>query len=171
MKIITLFVASSLALTGCTTINASLTPGATVSSDQFDGSKDVLQPPVSAASSLTEAYNSLGFEWNAKQPDTVVITVGVYGIANVDGVEFNADGDIISGLQPATRLTDYSSNSTSTFIMTFEQFQEIAEAKAVKMKLDGDTSASVSSFGSSTGALVNTKFQGFITAVDQYRGS
>jgi hypothetical protein len=67
MKIKVSLLALALGLSGCSAVNNAMTPGASVSNDQFSGSKTVSQPPVGAASGLGEAWNTLGdvTPWNS----------------------------------------------------------------------------------------------------------
>jgi hypothetical protein len=47
--------------------------------DDFDGSIIVRQTPVSASSSMSEAWHTLGFSWNQKTPNIIYITAGTVG--------------------------------------------------------------------------------------------
>ena len=50
----------------CASINQGLTPSAKTLVSDFDGSIEVIQKPVSAASSLSEGWHTLGFRWSSK---------------------------------------------------------------------------------------------------------
>jgi len=71
-------------LTGCSAsaLN-SLTPSLSVKHDEWNDTKIISQPPVSAAASMSEAWHTLGFTWNQNHPDFVILKVGVDGIDNV----------------------------------------------------------------------------------------
>ena len=61
--------------------------------------------------------------------------------------------------------TDYGSWSTRRFALTYNEFVTIATAPTVKMKVSGANTYGVSSFGTSTNALVNKKFPKFLRDV------
>ncbi|PSV49803.1 hypothetical protein [Photobacterium indicum] len=155
-------------LAGCAGINDSLTPSLSVTKDSFDGSTLLTQSPVSAASSLSEGWNTLGFDWNEKYPDVVFLEVGVNGITNVMGVAFNVDGEVIENIKAASTLTKYGDWSTRRLIMPISDFIKVAEGKDVKMKVYQIDTYTVSSFGpANDGAVVNTKFPPFISMLKQ----
>ncbi|HKQ24123.1 MAG TPA: hypothetical protein VJT81_06740 [Burkholderiales bacterium] len=164
-------------LFGCASFNDSMTPSVQTIKDDFDGSQIVRQEPVSAASSLNEAWHTLGFEWRTNNPDVVIITAGVNGIVNISTVAFNADDRIIDKFTEASRFTDHGTpgdyappGSTRRFAMSWDDFLTIAHAKSVKMRLSQIDAYSVSSFGPShAGATVNTKFAPFLDKVRALR--
>ncbi|MFK3012684.1 hypothetical protein ITH93_24310, partial [Salmonella enterica subsp. enterica serovar Weltevreden] len=94
-------------LAGCANVNDAMTPSMLAEKDSFDGSLIISQAPVSASSSLTECWHTMGFQWNQKFPDVVFLEVGTNGITNVEGVEFNVDGKIITNIDQASVLTKY----------------------------------------------------------------
>ncbi len=159
-----------LLVAGCATMNDAMTPSLSVIKDDFDGSLVLRQSPVSSSSSLGEGWHTLGFEWNQKNPDTVFITAGTNGIVNITDVAFNADGQVISSIKPASTITEYGQWSTRRFSMSWEDFLKIATAKSVKMKVVRINDYTVSSFGPEhSGAIVNTKIQPFVDKVRELR--
>jgi len=155
---------TSAVLPSCQSYNAAVTPSTKVTADNFDGSKVINQPPVSSSASLAEDWHTLGFDWNSRTPDKVFLTAGVQGINNVFGLAFNIAGKTITA-QPASLTTDYSAWSTRRFYVSYREFEAIATSPLVKMKVSGVNSYTVSSFGTSTGALVGKKFPAFLEAV------
>jgi len=154
-------------INGCASINQSLTPGTKIVKSDFDNSIDVVQEPVSAASSLSEAWHTLGFRWNSKAPDIVFVTAGAHGVTNITGLSFNIDGKIVD-LEPASTLTNYDKWSTRQFKMDLPTFRKMAAAKDVKMKVVMIDTYSVSSFGQSEpDAVVSGKFSEFLSEVDK----
>ncbi|TNC82772.1 MAG: hypothetical protein C9356_02570 [Oleiphilus sp.] len=152
-----------LFLTACASMNDKMTPSVTVIKDQFDGSVIVRQEPVSAASSLSEGWHTLGFEWTQNHPDVVFLQVGVSGVTNVMGVAFNVDGEIIENISKASTLTKYGNWSTRRLVMSYADFEKVARGKDVKMKVMQIDEYSVSSFGAAnSGAIVNSKFEPFL---------
>ena len=171
MKKTAILVATGCALTllnSCQTMNSAMVPSARTSSDDFDGSKIVRQEPVSSSSSLTEDWHTLGFDWSSRTPDKVFLTAGVRGTNNVFGLAFNAGGKLITA-QPASLTTEYGPWSTRRFVVSFREFEAIANAPLVKMKVSGANAYGVSSFGSSTNAVVGTKFPSFLQQVNAAR--
>lgn len=157
-----------LMFAGCASVNDSLTPPMSVNKDDFDGSIIVRQSPVSAASSISEGWHTLGFEWNQNSPNTIFITAGTNGSVNITDVQFNVDGKIISNIKTASTLTEYDKWSTRRFSMSWSDFLEIANAKSVKMKVVQINSYTVSSFGPEhSGAVVNAKIPPFIKKVQE----
>ena len=150
-------------LAGCASVNDSLTPALTAKKDPFDGALVVYQAPVSAASSMSEGWNTLGFEWNQKYPDVVFLEVGTNGVTNVTGVAFNVDGRIIENIKEASLLTKYGSWSTRRLAIPIQDFLVVSQGKDVKMKVYQIDVYTVSSFGlSHPGAVVNKKIPPFL---------
>ena len=170
MKIVTMagVLVISIILSACQSYNAAMSPDARTIVDDFDGSKVIRQDPVSAASSLSESWHTLGFEWVSKWPDKVFLTVGVHGIENVFNVQFNVGGEIIKG-EEASYGTDYGDWSSNRFIVSYFDFEKIATAPTVKMKVSTGNSYGVSSFGGTSMAVVNSKFQPFLNKINQLR--
>jgi hypothetical protein len=159
-------------LSACASMNDSMTPSAQTMKDDFDGSVVVRQEPVSSASSLSEAWQTLGFDWNQKTPDVVYVTAGAQGVVNITALAFNADGRIIDSIKPASALTEYGKWSTRRFAMTWQDFLVVANAKSVKMRVTRINDYTVSSFGPEhSGATVNSKIAPFVAKVSELRGS
>jgi len=157
---------------GCASMNDAMTPSISITKDDFDGSLIVRQPPVSSSSSLSEGWHTLGFEWNQKNPDTIFITAGTNGTVNITDVAFNADGQVISSIKPASTITEYGQWSTRRFSMSWEDFLKVASAKSVKMKVVRINDYTVSSFGPEhSGAIVNTKIQPFVEKVVELKST
>jgi hypothetical protein len=151
----------AVTLNSCQDVNSALTPATKTSTDDFDGSTVVRQPPVSAASSLAEAWHTLGFDWNSRTPEKVFLTAGVQGTANIFGLDFNVGGHFITASETEI-VTDYGPVSTRRFAVSRADFVKIATAPSVKMKVSGAHGYGVSSFGTATNALVNKKFPQFL---------
>jgi hypothetical protein len=164
IKAVALISAFFFMLPGCADVNNALTPSLNVDKDPFDDSLIIYQSPVSASSSMTEGWHTMGFEWNQKFPDVVFLQVGTNGITNVEGVAFNVDGKIIENIKEASILTRYGNWSTRRLVMPINDFVKVAQGRDVKMKLIKIDTYSVSTFGSSNpGAVVNSKFFPFLS--------
>jgi hypothetical protein len=157
-------------LGSCQDMNSAMTPASKVTTDDFDGSKIVSQEPVSSSASLTEDWHTLGFDYTSKSPDKVFVTAGVQGINNVFGLDFNVGGKMIHA-QEASLTTEYSAWSTRRFYVSYKDFISIATAPSVKMKVSGANKYGVSSFGTSTDALVNKKFPPFLQKLQAARSN
>jgi hypothetical protein len=160
------------ALAGCTGINSAMTPGAEVIKDDFYGATVIRQSPISASSSLSEPWHTLGFEWSTKTLDKVYVTAGLtMRTESIQNVEFKADDQIIEHIEIASNHTEFeNSASTRRFSMPLTEFRKIASAKDVKMKITHNlgNDYSVSSFGlNNQNALVNSKFAPFLNNVDE----
>jgi len=164
MKLIFIYIFSGLIfLSGCASMNDSLTPSVTTKKDAFDGTLIINQSPVSSASKMSEPWHTMGFTWKEQNPDTVYVTAGVHGINNITKLAFNVDGEIINNIRTASSLTNYGDWSTRKFAVPIQTFVKIAKGKDVKMRISQIDTYSVSSFGSSnTGAIVNSKFPPFL---------
>lgn len=166
-SMIIVFLSYAFIFSGCASINQGLTPSAKTVASDFDDTIEVIQDSVSAASSLSEGWHTLGFRWSSKAPDIVFIKVGTKGIVNISAVAFNIDGNIIRIDKPASTLTDYGDWSTRQFSMSLEQFRQMAAAQTVKMKVVMIDKYSISSFGQSNpSAIVGGKFAPFLQQVD-----
>jgi len=132
----------------------------------------VRQQPVSAASGLSDAWHTLGFEWSQKTPNVVYVTAGVQGITNIFDLAFNADGQVVDNLKTASAQTEYGQWSTRRFAMSWGEFLSVANAKEVKMRVSRANDYTVSSFGPAhPNALVNTKLAPFVAKVRDLRAS
>ena len=173
--------AVALIASGCASMNDAMTPSAHIQKDEFDGSTIITQAPVSAAGSLSDAWNTMGFDWSSKTPDTVYVTIGVQGVSNISGVKFNADGAIIETAKPASVGTDYANatigmamngigdktTSTRRFAMPLSDFKTIATANDVRMRVEMINTYNVSKFGKANkNAIVNTKFGPFLKKIE-----
>ncbi|HYS75009.1 MAG TPA: hypothetical protein VEM38_02815 [Burkholderiales bacterium] len=168
-----------LALVGCAAVPTDVSllqdsaiPSLSVIKDEFDGSAIVQQVPVSSSSSLAEGWHALGFEWHQKTPEIIFVTAGAIGSVTLTDLAFNADGELISRIKPASAGTEYGSSSTRRFAMSWQDFLKIANAKSVKMKLVRLDEYTVSSFGPEhPEAVVNTRIAPFVEKVRELRSS
>ena len=149
-------------------MNDAMTPGFKVERDDFDSSLRIVQPPVSS-SGVSDAWHTLGFEWNEKTPEIIYLTVGAMGITNISDAQFNVDGEIVDSLKEASSLTNYGDWSTRRFYLPITDFVKIAKGKLVKMKVVKIDTYSVSSFGEQAGTLrtVDQKFPPFLQALNE----
>lgn len=164
------FILIPMLLGSCQDINSAMTPASKVTTDNFDGSRIISQDPVSSSASLTEDWHTLGFDYTSKSPDKVFVTAGVQGINNVFGLDFNVGGRMIHA-QEASLTTEYSAWSSRRFYVSYKDFILIATAPSVKMKVSGTNKYGVSSFGTSTDALVNKKFPPFLQKLQSARSN
>jgi hypothetical protein len=167
------FIAPLLAisiLASCQSFNSAVTPGVRVAKDDFDGATIISQDPVCAASSMREEPLPLGFSWNSSTPDKVYLTAGVVGIQNVFGLAFNVGGRTIV-TQTASLTTEYGPWSTRRFMIDYNDFETIATAPLVKMKVSVANSHGVCSFGTTTNALVGKKLPAFLQQVRAAKGN
>lgn len=164
-----LLILTVLLVAGCATMNDAMTPSLEVIKDDFDNALIVRQSPVSSASTMSEAWHTLGFEWNQKNQDIIFITAGANGIVNITDVAFNADGQVIASIKPASTITEYGQWSTRRFSMSWNDFLRVANAKSVKMKVVRVNDYTVSSFGPEHPATVDSKIAPFVQKVREYR--
>ena len=158
-----------LFMVGCASMNDAVTPSLTVERDSFDSTIRITQPSVSS-SGISENMHTLGFTWNENTPDVVYITVGAYGIININDVEFNVDGTLIQSAETASSATDYGSSFDSAdfsirrFLVPIDDFVQIATGNVVKMKVYHIDTYSLSSFGRGVEGMrtINTKLQPFL---------
>lgn len=167
--LVAVVVSSAALMAGCAATNDALTPSLVTIKDEFDGSLIVRQVPVSAASSLGEAWHTLGFEWTQKTPDTVYLTAGARGIVNVEKLAFNADGRILDNIRTASATTEYGQWSTRRFAIPWDDFLVVASAKSVKMRVSTINEYTVSSFGPTHPATVDSKIAPFVVRVKELR--
>lgn len=157
-------------LSGCAGMSGSFTPSLSVSTDEFDNTKIVSQPPVDAGSSAKEGGHTLGFEWRQRHPDTVIITVGITGWYGISGVEFTADGKSITDTKPEGLTVTQADWSKRPYSMSWDDFMKIADAQSVEMKVIVSGGPTVATFGPAhPGVAVNSKFAPFLKKVSEYR--
>lgn len=150
------------------------TPGAQVVKDDYDGAISVLQP-AAVAGDYTGDWNQLGFEWRAKFPNRVVLDAGTRGVVNVTGLELVADGEAVE-TRLASERTDYGTPgperwSVRRFETTWTDFERLAAARNVQMKVIGANEVLVTTFGlARRGAPVNETLARFRASVRKLRG-
>lgn len=175
-----LLIVLCLALTACSSLNEklndSLTPSLKIENNSFDGTLEITQDAVSAASSMSEATHTLAFKWTKKEPDNIYLYAGVSGIETVNGLAFNVDGEIIDNIKKVgatdidlghTATLNLPNRSTAAFIISRNDFEKIANGNLVKMKVEMRNNYSVSSFGKSVFASINSKLTPFIVAINK----
>jgi len=174
-----IFIIAVVVMAGCAGMNDAMTPSAHVQKDDFDGATIITQEPVNA-SNITDDWHLLGFDWTSRTPDSVYITVGVYGVSNISGVKFNVDGNIIDSTRPASTGTDYA-NATAgmvmsgtggdtwskrRFVMPLPDFRLLAAGSDTRIRVERINKYSVSKIGPSNGnAVVNVKFKPFLEKI------
>jgi|GEM_PF-6768597 len=158
-------------LSACASMNDALTPDADIVEDEFYGTKEVYQEPVSATSAFSEGWNLLGFRWNTGNPDIVYLLIAVNGAVNVEGLDFRIGNEFIQ-TETASTLTKYEdSHSRRQFKVSYEDFLKIANADEVLMRVEMIDKYNVSSFGKSKNAAVGSKFPKFLEQIKQLKGS
>lgn len=158
-----------LLIQGCATFNDALTPKVTITKDDYHDSTIISQQAVSAAADLSESYHMLGFNWNSKYPDKIILAVGVDGVDNVTGACFKIEE--LEICSKSASYTNYGSQSYNYFSISLDEFKKIANADIVKMKVTRLDKYSLSSFGKKRElAIVNKKFQPFLDAIAKCRG-
>jgi hypothetical protein len=155
-------------ITSCASFNAAMTPSVKVMKDDFDNSTIIYQAPVSSASSMSESFSTLGFEWSSNTPNNVYLIAGVRGIENISGVAFNIDGEVLENIKIASSLTKYDTWSTRRFVISKANFIRLTKASSVKMKVSQIDTYTVSSFGLGSLAVVSSKFEPFLALVARY---
>jgi hypothetical protein len=164
-----LLIMALVGISGCATINSTLTPGVSVEKDAYDDMTIIKQAPVSSASSWNDAWHTLGFSWYQKFPDKIFLDVGVCGTTDIIAVNFKIDDIVIEGGEAST-TTDYgnyrSQWSIRRFSVSLNDFIKIATASDVRMKVYQINTYSVSRFGSAySDSLVNVKIKPFMEKV------
>lgn len=150
-------------LGGCATI-----PEMTTHKNIYDDSFTVNQPPVFASTSTLSEWEYshwLGFDWNSATPQKVFLTVALNEICNIMSLRFKIkDEEIIA--EPVTAITDYGSTSKRRFVISLVDFQKIATADLVKMRVGNIGEYSASTFGKSKPqAEINSVFFPFLSEV------
>lgn len=159
-----------LFFSGCTSFNDSVTANPSIKLDEFSGAKNIYQPEVSAASKISESWHMLSLRWSETTPNTVYLGVAADTVRNITGLAFNIDGELLEArrAEGGTDYGDYNPYGTKSrrqFAVSFEEFEKIAAAKLVKMRVDEFETYTLSSFGVDTGALINKKFPKFLEMV------
>lgn len=149
-------------------------PSLRIGVDPFTKARTVVQRDASAASSILQPWHRLGFGWNEKAPDYIVLVVGVREIDNIVGADFNADGTIITA-KPLTASVEYGDPrkgvpSIRQFSVSYDEFVKIAAARNVAYRIDRISSKTVSTFGQDEGGEVAPLFAPFLAEVRKIRG-
>ncbi|WP_169045681.1 hypothetical protein [Aeromonas salmonicida] len=180
MKKLIGFALVAIMLAGCASMNDAMTPSLSVTKDRFDDTTIVKQPIVAANSSFSDDMAGLGFEWKSSLPDKIILTVGISGIENIVGADFNVDGQDIPSPKTAGYLTQYpekslkwgdmtSVYSTRRMTMPIGDFMKLANGKQVKMRIRHIDTYSVSIFGRSEMAVVGSKFEPFLAKLKEMK--
>ena len=151
-------------------------PGLQVVKDDYDGATIVRQAPAQSGSDFAGNWNALGFEWKSKFPNRVVIAAGTRGVINIRDLVLEIDGETAT-VKPASEMTDYGDSASGErwsmrrFEVSWADFERMAAARAVQVRVVGTNEVFVTSFGSDRpGAPVNATLPPFRAAVRKQRG-
>ncbi|HTT09484.1 MAG TPA: hypothetical protein VMG60_01230 [Burkholderiaceae bacterium] len=166
----------SSACMACASVSETTPPGLQVLKDDYDGATIVRQAPVNSGSDAAGDWNALGFEWKSKFPNRVVIAAGTRGVINITDLVLEIDGEN-AAVKRASELTDYGDSSTGErwsmrrFEVSWADFERMATAHAVQVRVIGANEIFVTSFGADRpGAPVNTTLPAFRAEVRKQRG-
>jgi len=144
--------------------------------DDYDGSTIVRQAPVNSGSDATGDWNALGFEWKSKFPNRVIIAAGTRGVIKITDLVLEIDGEQVE-VKAASERTDYGDSagaerwSMRRFEVSWADFNRMATARAVQVRIVGTNEVYVTSFGTDrVGAPVNATLPGFRAEVRKRRG-
>jgi len=171
-----LLAALASACVACASVGDAKAPGLQVLRDDYDGATIVRQAPVTSGSDTVGDWNALGFEWKSKFPNRVLLAAGTRGVINITDLVLEIDGEN-AAVKPASELTDYGDPSTPErwsmrrFEVSWSDFERMATARAVQVRVVGANEIFVTSFGADRpGAPVNTTLSAFRAAVRKQRG-
>jgi hypothetical protein len=163
------------ACVGCATTDQPAAPGLQVFKDEYDGSTIARQQPV-ISGGVAGDWNALGFEWRSKFPNRVVLNAGTRGVVKITEVGLEIDGEEAS-VKIASELTDYGAPSAAErwsmrrFEISWVDFERMAAARTVRMKIVGANEILVTSFGSAHAeAPINDSLSSFFVTVRKLRG-
>jgi hypothetical protein len=176
IKHLLLILTAACALAGCASTNEPKASGLQVFKDDYDGSMVARQAPVNAGSYVTGDWNVLGFEWKSKFPNRVLLAAGTRGVVKIDEVTIAIEGEE-TNVKTASEMTDYGDASAAErwsmrrFEISWTDFERMAAARTVKLKIVGANQVLVTSFGAAhAGAPVNGTLPAFLTTVRKLRG-
>jgi len=176
IKHLLLILTAACALAGCASTNEPKASGLQVFKDDYDGSMVARQAPVNAGSYVTGDWNVLGFEWKSKFPNRVLLAAGTRGVVKIDEVTIAIEGEE-TNVKTASEMTDYGDPSSAErwsmrrFEISWTDFERMAAARTVKLKIVGANQVLVTSFGAAhAGAPVNGTLPAFLTTVRKLRG-
>jgi hypothetical protein len=153
-------------LSGCMSLGDAMTPNARIVTDPFDDSKHVSQPEVTTLSKFSDANNSLALRWFPEHPDSVVLIAGVQGVQNVVKLEINVDGDIIRGMENQA-VTDYGARSKGSFVIKYDQLQQIANGEDIKFRVCSYKDCTMSGYvNSEKNSVFSRKIGPFVDLVE-----
>lgn len=161
-------------LSGCASVSEAMLPDPQTITSAFDGSTEISLDPINASAGPDDSAQAVGFFWTSRQPEEVQAVVWVPGIQSITAIGFNADGEIIEASRATTALTQHDTavlgSSTKRFPLTVEQFERIARAQTVKMKVTSTTSYGVSTFGNGhPNSYISMKLPAFAAALAAQR--
>jgi len=171
----TLLALAAVACVGCATTDQPAAPGLQVFKDDYDGATIARQQPV-ISGGVAGDWNALGFEWRSKFPNKVMLNAGTRGVVKITEVGLEIDGEE-AGVKLASEVTDYGVPSAAErwsmrrFEMSWVDFERMAAARTVRMKIIGANEILVTSFGSAQpGAPINDALSSFFLTVRKLRG-
>lgn len=164
------------ACAACASVGDSKAPGLQVIKDDYDGSTIVRQAPVNSGSDATGDWNALGFEWKSKFPNRVIIAAGTRGVIKITDLVLEIDGEP-AAVKVASEMTDYGDPAAAErwsmrrFEVSWADFDRMATARTVQVRIVGTNEVYVTSFGADrTGAPVNATLPAFRAEVRKRRG-
>jgi len=170
MKLITpLLLGLLIGIAGCASVKHTMTPNAYIL--DFGSDKIVVQQTVQVSSEELIATHGLGFTWSTNHQDKITISPAIFEFFRYveDGiteVSFEADGEEIR----CTFTQDDSTGNLPVFRVTMKQFQTIANAKKVKMRVVHLGKQTESAFGTEVPeSIVNKKFPEFFATIQEVK--
>lgn len=114
--------------------------------DDFYDVLIISQTPISAHTGMGDSFHLLGFSWREDNPDNVTLTAVVNGYRSIEKLEFRIDGAFVTA-----RTVEHSvmerRRSSRRFEVSLADFERIARADDVRMRVGGSTGYTVSKFG------------------------
>jgi len=166
----------SSACMACGSLGDTKPAGLQVLRDGYDGATVVRQAPVNSGSDAAGDWNALGFEWKSKFPNRVVLAAGTRGVIHITDLVLEIDGEN-AAVGRASEMTDYGDAPTGErwsmrrFEVSWADFERMATAHAVQVRVVGANEIFVTTFGTDRpGAPVNATLSAFRAEVRKQRG-
>jgi hypothetical protein len=172
IKALVSLIAINLIANCATPINKSIK----VQNSSWNNGIEVISDPVPATDiyDTLPTFHQLGFSWNSKTPEFIVLTVKRGGTCNIQGLQFKINNKIIE-TQTLNTLThwkyqDLLTYSVRDFIISVKDFYTISRSQKVMMRIDNIDDFTITTFGRHKGRpeLIE-KFDQFILKVRQVK--
>ena len=141
----------------------------------FDGERQVHVDPGWLSKGWEGSSLKLGGFWSEKTPEVFALEVVYFGVAGIESVQVNVDGEIIE-LEPASALTDFDHphgrvESGRRFVVPLEFVDRMMEAERVVFRVGLGGTRAEGIFSTNAPTTARPAFRKALARIDKVKAS